>query len=481
MSVELAGHRVWSLTLQSDTRRRLVPWPAQLAPRLRGTAESRILDAATGELLWNGTVQWSESGSPDLTDHEGRQLAVNKWGLLRPSFEYRDADIRERVAASASEVLALLQDAGFESFIVGGTLLGAVRDGVIMPHDDDADIAYLSDHEHPSDLVLENDRIRRLLEDRGYRVLRHSWAHLQVLAGGTGKVDYYVDVFTAFYRNGQFHEPIHVRAPGLDDAILPLRSIELHGRLFPMPRDPEAWLEACYGPNWRVPDPTFKFETPVNTRRRFDAWFSSYNAGRNAWEDRYAAGLSGHESDWLRPHVLEAARGTRRVIDLGSGSGEDAAVYQAAGLECTPVDYALGSPSVTGGGIALNLVNYLDGIRFLTAQLGASGTGPAPVIAANHLLACQDERGRATLFRLIAFALRSGARVISADYEQLGAYDPQEPRTWHLDEHMLVPESRRAGLTHVVLERATHTDEDGITRGVTVVEFQLFQLENGEN
>lgn len=463
----------------------MVPWPAPLALRLRGTAESRVLDAATGEVLWSGTVQWPGSGSPDLTDHEGRQLVVNKWGLLRPSFEYRDTDIRERVAASAAEVLAVLEEAGFASFIVGGTLLGAVRDGVIMPHDDDADIAYLSTHEHPSDLVLENDQIRRLLEGRGYRVLRHSWAHLQVLAGGSGTVDYYVDVFTAFYKNGQFHEPIHVRAPGLEDAILPLGTIELHGHVFPMPHDPEAWLEACYGPNWRVPDPTFTFETPLNTRRRFDAWFSSYNAGRNAWEDRYAEGLSGHESSILRPHVLRAARTDARepgsVIDLGAGGGEDAAAYQAAGLECVTVDYALGSPAVTGGGIALNLVNYLDGIRFLAAQLQGAGPGAAPVVAANHLLACQDERGRATLFRLIAFALRSGARVLSADYEQLGAYDPQEPRTWHLDEHMLGPESRRAGLSPVVLERAIHTDEDGVARGVAVVEFQLIQQENGEN
>ena len=472
--VELDGHRVWSVLLRSDEKRREVPWPAALVPRLRGSAECTIRDAGTGDTLWVGTVHWPGEGAPDLTDVLGRQLAVNKWGLLRPSFEYQDEDIRTRVADSAAAVLGVLEEAGYDAFIVGGTLLGAIRDGSIMPHDDDADLAYLSRSEHPADLVIENHRIRRLLEGRGYRVLRHSWAHLQVLSGTVGGVEYYVDIFTAFYKDGYFHEPIHVRAPGLDEAILPLGSIALHGHQFPIPRDPEAWLAACYGPRWRVPDPTFTFETPLPTRRRFDSWFDSYNGGRNAWEDRYSAGAGGHESEAIRSWVQAAASppgsSKRTVIDLGAGGGEDAAAYRSAGLTCRTADYALAAPVVAHDGVLLNLANTVDSTQFIASVLRSE---QSPVIAFNHVLACQDERGRSTSLGLISFALRWGARVIAADYEELGRYDPQSPRTWHFDDAMRIPEAERAGLRVDVCERTVHTDEDGIARRVAVVEFQL--------
>lgn len=466
VDVTLDGHRVWSTTLALG--RHTETWPPALKERLHGSAVGIVSDSVTHDPLWTGTVHWPGRGSPDLVDRRGRTLRVDKWGRMKPSFETGE-DIRPRVAASAAKVLAFLSEHGFDAFIVGGTLLGAVRDGEILPHDDDADLAYLSRHSHPSDLILENDRLHGLLVEGGFRVIRHSWSHLQVLSEDEAH-DYYVDIFTAFYKSGSFHEPIHVREPGMEDAILPLGEVELHGVRLAAPRDPEAWLAACYGPAWRTPDPSFVFETPWQTQRRFHAWFGAFYMGINNWTIRYSQGGSAHESDTIRNHVIPYADA---VVDLGSGNGEDLRAYRAAGLSAIGAESVGTARSVLDGETHVNLIDYLPAFDFMRRALADTTKADArTAVTANHLLACQDPRGRSALAHLFHFALRRGARVITADYEELGRYRPDQPRTWHLDWPTRVEEASKAGLRCVLLERTRFRDEDGVRRMVSVVEYQ---------
>lgn len=464
IDVFLDNLRVWSCTLSGE--RRLIHWPSALRELLHGSAQGRISDAVTHKLIWEGTVRWSKSGSPDLLDEGGRALRVDKWGRMRPSFE-TGVDIRPFVARSAAAVLSFLQEQGFNAFIVGGTLLGAIRDGEILPHDDDADLAYLSTHSDPADLVLENHRLHRLLLNRGFRVIRHSWSHLQVLSDDA-EADYYVDIFTAFYKSGAFHEPIHVRTTGMDDAILPLSERQLHGVTLAAPRDPEAWLEACYGPSWRTPDPAFVFETPWPTQRRFHAWFGSFYMGINNWKRRYSLGKTPHESSLIRAHVLADAD---TVIDLGAGHGEDIAEYRRHGIMTVGAEVIEASESVKDGAQLVNLVDYVPAFEFMrTALAHAEGR---VIVTANHLFACQDPRGRVTLLELVHFALRRGARVIVADYEELGRYRSDQPRTWHLPWETRTREAVQANLECRLLERTPFTDEDALQRNVAVAEYVL--------
>ncbi|PRI10198.1 hypothetical protein B4915_12355 [Leucobacter massiliensis] len=373
---------------------------------------------------------------------------------------------------SAAELIRELESMGLPAFVVGGTLLGARRDGRLLTHDDDADVAYLSAHEHPSDLVTEAHAIEQRLRARGYTLLRHSWSHLQVFFGDPSGEEYYVDIFTAFYKNGYFHEPIHVRARGLDKKIVPVSRLTLHGVDVPAPRNPDAWLVACYGPGWRTPDPAFRFDTPLPTRRRFDGWFSSFDMRREFWESTLQGTGSGQETTLIRDHVIVAAEGTRAVIDLGAGLGADAVFYRDAGLACFASDYAVkphnSAAPVNAGVEHINLANYTDTASYLLSAFDVVGGASGCVVSANHVLATLDGPTRRTAYELLRLALRGGAQVLVSDYAELGDYRFEDPRTWHLDETTLLRELSPLGLSATTLQMAHHVDRDGVRRPVHV-------------
>src|SRR5690606_19165510 len=130
---------------------------------------------------------------------------------LTYSFEQQTRGDKDRLIARTAEVLERLRDFGFDAFIVGGTLLGAVRNGDVLEHDDDADTAYLSKYSHPSDVALESFKLQRDFEELRYSIVRHSITYIQVMfKTESGHIDHFVDVFTALFKDGQFYEPIHV-------------------------------------------------------------------------------------------------------------------------------------------------------------------------------------------------------------------------------------------------------------------------------
>ncbi|MGO2520639.1 MAG: hypothetical protein ACTH8F_10995, partial [Microbacterium sp.] len=200
----------------------------------------------------------------------------------------------------------------------------------------------------------------------------------------------------------------------------------------------------------------------------FHAWFGSVYMGINNWKRRYSLGKTAHESALIHAHVVGSAT---TVIDLGSGDGEDIAEYRRNGINAAGAEVIESSKSVKDGATVVNLVDYLPAFDFIRNAL-AQAEGSV-VVTANHLLACQDPRGRVVLLGLLHFALRRGARVITADYEELGQYRSDQPRTWHLPWGTRVIEASQAKLGCRLLDRAPFTDENGVQRDVAVTEYLL--------
>ncbi|MEC5200573.1 SAM-dependent methyltransferase [Arthrobacter sp. PL16] len=345
LSVLLDGRRIWSVRApRPDDGALVIEWPAALSERFTGRARLAVEHA--GREIAAGTVAFDDGSDFDLCEPgTGIPQVVNKWGRIARSFEGRDAALIEHVLDEAEHLIdALRRTVGVELFVTGGTLLGPVRNGRIMAHDDDADLAYLSAHTNPSDVVLESFRIERALVDQGYEVVRHSSGHLQLMfPGGTVTDHFYLDIFTYFECDGWFYGTFHARERADTVTIHPLKPLSVNGRMLPGPAEPAQLLTAIYGPSWEVPDPTFTFVTPPAAFRRYYWWLNHFDVDRENWEDHHRAEIEGGPA--LVSSALAVATAAQlppssTVLDLGCGLGADACYLAERGHRVLAVDYS---------------------------------------------------------------------------------------------------------------------------------------------
>ena len=120
-----------------------------------------------------------------------------------------------------------------------GTALGIVRDGKIIAGDDDADIGIW-----PEDLPAVEQALRDL-EDLGFVVYQHTrwisgllrrWETIEIV------------ISRSWAQDDEYHNFV-------DTFFEDLRSVQYLGREFKVPSLSDAYLEFCYGVDWRTPRP----------------------------------------------------------------------------------------------------------------------------------------------------------------------------------------------------------------------------------
>ena len=169
----------------------------------------------------------------------------------------------DAIYQTLENTLLVLHELGLTHFVVAGTLLGAVRHGGLVPHDDDADVFVAADEIDD----VPDSRISAILDAHGlemkneeYRGMRF-WK-LRMKGNTSGDDGWCVDLFPyVLKQDRRSGDKIEARGYSLETAlpqlsmrasgVFPLRTYTYGPFQVPGPNDVDLALEA-YGNDWRT-------------------------------------------------------------------------------------------------------------------------------------------------------------------------------------------------------------------------------------
>ncbi|NYD66671.1 methyltransferase domain-containing protein [Agromyces atrinae] len=477
IDILLDGRRIWSTYAPTPRRNgtSYLAWPRPLAERLVGSGELGVRRSDGDDVIASGAVQIGALDEPiSLVNDRGEPLMLTKWGRLARSAS--DSSVHDRLIADGRSIVDVLQAAGWAVVVTSGSLLGAIRSGDLLPHDDDFDLAVHLDADSPADLAVHCYALCRDLEAAGYAPIRHSTAHVQVpFHSDDGTLSHYVDIFTGFHKDGVYNQPFAMRGMLAESDIFPFGEVDIAGTAFPSVANPAAWLALCYGASWREPDPAFHFHVPRATTRRFENWFGVFDQFRTFWDDAVESG------EIVAPVTADAEGLAARlpassvVVDLGCGRGEISRELAARGHHVIAADFsgaALHRARLAGGRVDYRRINFVDrrDVLDLAVDVRSFAAGAPVHLLLSNVLHSIGLDGRANIFLLLRQALRHGGFAwASFPTDEARWLRHEDPSSWHLPLDWVEEEAARFGIVCELIAAAPVRDLHGTRTMATVL------------
>ena len=172
---------------------------------------------------------------------------------------FRTADM-DAVVEGCAEVVDLLAKEGLEVFANSGTLLGLVREGAFLEHDNDIDLAVILEAQTEEDAAKEWITLCDKLIAKGIAQSRSEWSKV------TLKLDaisgFGVDLFPAWISaEDDVYVYPHTYGNLTRSQVFPFKT---HGDTgLKMPSDSKAMVASNYGEDWRIPNEGWTFGWPA--------------------------------------------------------------------------------------------------------------------------------------------------------------------------------------------------------------------------
>lgn len=352
--------------------------------------------------------------STPIYNSRGEVMGLNKHGFPCVFFKDRKADFFPYALGLIRKTVDLLKaKVGIDLMPMYGTLLGVVRDGKLIPHDDDFDMCYISRQPTDDGICQEALDIMKCLQEAGYVVNRAAFGLFQVYVK-----DIYFDIFVGWVRNDQFRLYWGIPDGIPISEIEPLESIDIFGVSFPAPRNRESVLSRIYGSGWRSPDPSFNYTAQVVYHPNFSFLTKGWpkQTGTAYWNSTYAkAAIPEFPSQFAVFVASELDRGTR-ILDVGCGNGRDSLFFAMLGHDVLGID---ASP------IAIEKAALQAQTQDLTAAFSAvdlylpkdfgpfidSNANSFDDIYARFFLHAIDPSGEEVFWQLVRRVLKPGGRL----------------------------------------------------------------------